>query len=58
MADNEADKHAAQGDAGAAAPEKRNVDGAPVASRPKRPERVLKRVELEALRARLQKKFH
>jgi hypothetical protein len=57
MVDNEGEKRP-QGDASATAAENRSVQSAPSASRAPRPPRVLTRPELEALRARLQKKFH
>jgi hypothetical protein len=57
MVDDQGEKRP-QGDASVTAAENRSVQNAPSASPPKRPPRVLSRPELEALRVRLQKKFH
>jgi hypothetical protein len=58
MVDNQDEKRP-QGEASATAAENRSVPPtAPSASRPPRPPRVLSRPELEALRIRLQNKFH
>jgi hypothetical protein len=58
MADNDGDKRSARGRAGGTAAKDQDADTAPAAPPPRRPVRVLSRAELEALRARLQKKFH
>jgi hypothetical protein len=57
MVDNQDEKRP-QGEASATAADNRSVQTAPSASRPPRPPRVLSRPELEALRIRLQNKFH